>query len=117
MIDGDFYHDTPWPGVTTDQAEPSTRAPLTRERSTGQRTGTTAQLWEARIADGECPRGACSGTLDADDCCPLCGWSLVEHQMRTRVAVREQPADWLPRLPGALFIDEFAPADTTEEAA
>lgn len=98
-----------------EQYESLPRNAVTRERPTGQRTGTVDQLWEQRIAAGDCPRGSCSGSLD-DGCCTLCGWSLIEHRMRTRVAVREQAPDYLPTLPGALFIDEYAPADVDEAA-
>jgi hypothetical protein len=117
MIDGDFYDDTPWPGVRAEPTEESTRAPLTRERSDGQRTGTVDQLWELRIADGECPRGSCSGQLDPEGCCPLCGWSLTEFRMRGRLSSVADKPDYLPRLPQALFIDEFAAANIDEEAA
>lgn len=117
MIDGDFYDDTPWPGVSATEGEPSTRESHARPGATGQRAGTVDQLWEMRIAAGECPRGMCSGALDGDGYCSLCGFSLLSHRMRTRVAVREQPADHLPTYPGALRLDEYAPADMTEEAA
>jgi hypothetical protein len=93
---------------------------LRRERITRghhERRGTVDQLWEMRIADGECPRGSCSGALDESDCCSVCGWSLIAHRMRTRVAVREQPADHLTTYPGALRLDEYSPAQVEDEAA
>lgn len=117
MIDGDFYDDTPWPGVSAVEGEPSTRESYTRPGATGQRAGTVDQLWEMRITAGECPRGMCSGALDDDGYCSLCGFSLLSHRMRTRVAIREQAGDWLPTLPGALFVDEYAQANIDEEAA
>lgn len=98
-----------------DTVETLPRNALSRQRQTGQRTGTVDQLWELRISAGECPRGSCSGVLD-DGCCMLCGWSLTEHRMRTRVAVREQAADHLVTYPGALRLDEYAPADVDEAA-
>ena len=85
-------------------------------RGTHVRRGTSASLWEQRIQAGECPRGSCSGSLDTEGYCSLCGFSLTEHRANVRVAAREQPADWLPVLPQALFLDEYAPADTEEAA-
>lgn len=90
-------------------------APLIR--GTHVRRGTVDELWEMRIADGECPRGSCVGKLDESDCCSLCGWSLVEHRMRERIRAKEDKPDWLPTFPGALQLDEYAPASTEDEAA
>lgn len=102
--------------VNEPEGEPIAALP-TRQGRTGQRSGTVEQLWSQRIEAGECPRGACSGSLDTEGYCSLCGFSLLSHRMRTRIVVREQAGDYLPRLPGALFIDEYAEANIDREAA
>lgn len=67
------------------------------------------------VVEKDCPR---CGTAITDDACDRCGWSLVEEQSRARLKVRERETDWLPRLPLALTLDdEYAPAQTDEEAA
>ncbi len=86
-------------------------APLTR--GTYQRAGTTEALWEMRIADGECPRGSCSGRLD-DGACTLCGWSLTEFWMRERLKSIEDKPDYITRIPGALSLDEYAEANVDD---
>jgi len=73
--------------------------------------GTIEQKWEQRILAGVCPRIACGFELDDEDCCARCGWSFVEYRMQQRLATPEQHDDYITTLPGALWVDEYAPAD------
>ena len=70
------------------------------------RRGTVDQIRQWRIEEGECPRGHCSGKLE-DNCCTLCGWSLLEEQMRDRLKEQQDAPELADQLP----LDEFAPAD------
>ncbi len=76
------------------------------------RGGNVETRWQQRIADGLCPRVACQTELD-DGFCPRCGWSLLDEQMRQRIAAKEHEP--LPELPAELTIDCFAPADLLPE--
>lgn len=82
--------------------------------------GTVDELRMRRVSEGLCARASCSGELDAEKACPKCGWSLVEEQARDRLRAKSRPEDredYVPRLPGALFIDEYAEANIDEDAA
>ena len=61
--------------------------------------------WQARIADGLCPRVACQTELE-EGFCPRCGWSLLDEQMRERLRRIEDRDDYVPRLPGALQLGD-----------
>lgn len=69
------------------------------------------------VRDGEqseCPR---CHTTAVDDACDRCGWSLVEQRTSARLRQKERETDWLPRLPLALTLDEYAAADVREDEA
>lgn len=76
---------------------------------------TYEQRRQWRMAEGLCP--ACS-TATRDDFCERCGWSLMKEceNERARAAQVEERDDYLPRLPGALFLDEYGPANVDEDA-
>jgi hypothetical protein len=83
-------------------------APPPPREPPASRRGTVEQLRQWRIERGECPRASCTGSLDSEDACPVCGWSLVEEEMRDRLARKERPEDrddWLETLPGALMLE------------
>lgn len=80
-------------------------------------TGPFALPPACSVRDGEqseCPR--CHSTA-VDDACDRCGWSRIEQALQGQIRARERETDWLPTLPLALFVDEFAPADVEDEAA
>lgn len=89
-------------------------APVWRNTNDGERRGTPAERYRWRVLEGMCPgsAGNCGGTLDDDLFCDRCGqiWPAPDEA--------ETPQrDFIPRLPGALFVDEFAPAQVDEDVA
>ena len=83
FLDADTYTGFP-------DDEPKTRPH--RKPPNPVRRGSVDQIREWRIQEGECPRGYCGGKLE-DNCCTLCGWSLLEQEMRDRLDARE--VDWV----------------------
>lgn len=112
----DVFADDPRP-FYGERSEPVGTSATTWRRDDGHhRAGTWEQHRQWRIAEGICPRPACGTELE-EGACSRCGWSLLEEQMNQRVRAKEPAPDYLPRLPGALFIDEYAQANIDEEAA
>ena len=57
---------------------------------------TPAEWRELRIANGDCPVGACPGRLDEDFCCGFCGRVSLPRP------VEPEPDEWLETFPLAL---------------
>jgi hypothetical protein len=93
-------------------------APEWRNTNDRLRRGTPGERYEWRLAEGICPgsAGNCGGTVDEALYCSRCGqtWEPVSA---AKDAAPEPDLDWLPTLPLALRIDEFAPANVDDEAA
>lgn len=117
MIDGDFYNDEPRP-FFGEHSEP-VGVLATHRRDTGERRGTYEDHYQWRIQDGVCPSCRTElrepGTDSA--ACDRCGWSVTEEKLRRKVERVEDRPDYLPRLPLALFVDEYAAANVEEDAA
>jgi hypothetical protein len=90
-------------------------APEWRNSNDGLRRGTPAERYAWRLAEGLCPgaAGSCGGTVDEAGFCSMCGQTW---QPLTAARDSAQP-DFIPTLPGALTIDEFAPCDLAEGEA
>ena len=95
----------------TDHPEPEPLPPLHRETYEGRVFG-WAGARQRHIDANECPLPGCHRELDSEGACPGCGWSLLEEQLKARVAASEKPL--LPEPPVA--VDEYAQAQIDEAA-
>ena len=90
-------------------------SPAWRNSNDGERRGTPAARYEWRQAEGLCCHRSgtvfCTGTLDSDGYCSLCGKVSMPP-----VAPDPEP-DFIATIPGALTLDEYAPAQVDEGAA
>jgi hypothetical protein len=97
-------------------------APEWRNTNDHLRRGTPAERYEWRLAEGLCCHRSgtvyCTGSIEPETgYCSLCGQVSKPLVSAANDAAQSPNADWLPTLPLALRIDEFAPANVDDEAA